>query len=71
VCRKRQVGKILENGPQVSEYCLKLTELPGLNQPETMEMLAHYHVWFKYNNSFLDLIRKNHADFVDWVIQNK
>jgi len=66
-----QTRLILENGAQVSEYCLKMTGLPDLNSSETKEMLAYYHAWFKYNGSFLDLIRKNHAEFIDWITVNK
>jgi hypothetical protein len=66
-----QTSIILENEKQVSAYCLKLTELPNLNLPETKEMLAYYQAWFKYNDAFLGLIRANHMDFVDWVSQNK
>ncbi len=66
-----QTSAILENGKQVSEYCLKMAEPPDPNTPETKEMLAYYQTWFKYNGAFLGLIRENHADFIDWVTINK
>jgi len=66
-----QASAILENGKQVSDYCLNLTELPDSNLPETKEMLAYYQAWFKYNGAFLGLIRENHADFVNWIALNK
>jgi hypothetical protein len=65
-----QSSKVLENGPQVFEYCLKMRELPDLDMPETKDMLAFYQDWFKYNGAFLNLIRDDHADFVDWVTSN-
>ena len=65
-----QTRKILDNEKQVSANCLKITKLPDPNSPETREMLTYYHAWFKYNNAFLDLIRKNHPDFIAWVSQN-
>jgi hypothetical protein len=66
-----QTSKVLENEKQVSVYCLQLTELPDPNLTETEEMLAYYQAWFKYNGAFLDLIRENHADFIDWVTLKK
>jgi len=66
-----QTGAILENEKQVSEYCLKMTELPDPNTPETKEMLAYYQTWFKYNGAFLGLIRESHAGFIDWATLNK
>ena len=66
-----QTRIILENEKQVSAYCLRMTELPNPNMPETKEMLVYYHVWFKYNGAFLDLIRNNHAGFIDWVVLNE
>jgi hypothetical protein len=66
-----QTSTILENEKQVSAYCLKMTELPNPNMPETKEMLAYNQSWFKYNDAFLGLIRANHADFIDWVALNK
>ncbi len=62
---------ILENEKQVSEYCLKMAGMPNLNTSETKEMLAYYAAWFKYNSAFLDLIRNNHAEFIDWVEINQ
>jgi hypothetical protein len=66
-----QANVILEKKKQVSAYCLKMTELPNSNMPETREMLAYYQAWFKYNDAFLGMIRVNHADFIDWVALNK
>ena len=66
-----QTSIILENEKQVAAYCLKTTELPNPNMPETKEMLAYYQTWFKYNDAFLGLIRENHAAFIDWVMLNK
>ena len=66
-----QTSTILENEKQVSEYCLKLIELPDLSRPETKEMLAYYQTWFKYNAAFLGLIRENHADFINWIAANQ
>lgn len=65
-----QTSIMLENEKQISAYCLKMTELPSPNMPETKEILAYYHAWFKYNDAFLGLIRENHADFIDWVTLN-
>jgi hypothetical protein len=66
-----ETSAILEKEKQVSAYCLKVTELPDPNTPETKEMLAYYQIWFKYNGAFLGLIRENHVDFIDWVTLNK
>jgi hypothetical protein len=66
-----QTRIIFENEKQVSAYCLNMTESPNPNMPETKEILAYYHAWFKYNDAFLGLIRKNHADFINWVVPNK
>jgi hypothetical protein len=65
-----ETSKILENEKQVAAICLKMTELPDLNMPETKEMLAYYHAWFKYNNAFLELIRKDHPAFIEWISTN-
>jgi hypothetical protein len=64
-----QASVPLEKGKQVSAYCLTLTGLPNLATSETKEMLAYYKFWFKYNGAFLDLIRKDHTDFIDWVLK--
>jgi hypothetical protein len=66
-----QTRTIFENEKPVFDYCLKMTELPNQNNPETKDMLAYYQAWFKYNGAFLGLIRANHADFIDWVTLNK
>jgi hypothetical protein len=62
---------ILENEKQVSEYCLTMSGMPNLDTSETKEMLAYYAAWFKYNSAFLDLIRGDHAEFIDWVEINQ
>ena len=59
---------ILEKEKQVSEYCLTLIALPDIDTAQTKEMLAYYNAWFKYNGVFLDLIREDHAEFIDWVL---
>ncbi|MDD5393157.1 MAG: hypothetical protein PHE17_09080 [Thiothrix sp.] len=66
-----ETAAILKTGKQVSEYCLKMTELPKPNAPKTKEMLDYYQAWFKYNCAFLGLIRDNHAGFIDWVTNNQ
>ena len=66
-----QTRIIYENEKPVSAYCLKLTELPNPNTPETREMLAYYQAWFKHNGAFLGLIREYHAEFIDWMVLNK
>jgi hypothetical protein len=48
-----------------------MTQLPDPNLPETKELLAFYRVWFKYNGAFLDLIRDDHTDFIDWIMLNE
>lgn len=62
---------ILEKGDQVFKYCLQVTSLPVPEKQETKDMLAYYQTWFKYNGAFLGLIRKDHADFIDWVMQSQ
>jgi hypothetical protein len=62
---------ILENEKRVSEYCLTMAAVPNLDTVETKEILAYYAAWFKYNSAFLDLIRDNHAEFIDWVEINQ
>ena len=59
---------ILENEKQVSEYCLTLTALPDIGTARAKEMQAYYNAWFKYNGVFLDLIRDDHAEFINWVL---
>jgi hypothetical protein len=66
-----ETNAILEAGPQVSKYCLKLTALPDLATSGTKDMLVYYQTWFKYNGAFLDLIRNDHVSFIEWVEQNK
>ena len=65
-----ETQKILGNESQVSEYILKLTEMPDLQASETQEFLAYYRVWFKYNGAFLKLIRAEHGAFIEWVTQD-
>lgn len=65
-----ETQKILEDENQVSEYCLTLTELPDLSMPEAQKMLAHYGTWFKYNNAFVELVKSDHSEFINWVAQN-
>lgn len=62
---------ILESGPQVSDYCLALTTLPDLAQDEAKTMLAYYKTWLQYNGAFAELIRADHAAFIDWVRQSQ
>lgn len=62
---------LLQNEKPVTGDCVEMTRLPDLNLPETKELLAYYRAWFKYNGAFLDLIRKDHKDFIDWVTSNK
>jgi hypothetical protein len=66
-----QALEILKTEKRVSASCLGLTELPDPNNPATQEILAYYQAWFKYNGAFLDLVRANHAGFIDWVNQGK
>lgn len=66
-----QAGAILETGPRVSAYCLKLTALPDQPTSDAQDMLAYYQTWFKYNGAFLELIRNDHADFIEWVEQGR
>ena len=65
-----ETQKILGNESQVSEYILKLTEMPDLQASEAQEFLAYYRVWFKYNGAFLKLIRAEHGAFIEWVTQD-
>jgi hypothetical protein len=67
----KQASASLENEKQVSEYCLKMTELPNSNIHKTKELLAYYQTWFKYNDAFLGLIREDHVDFINWISANK
>jgi hypothetical protein len=62
---------ILQNEKPVTGDCANMTQLPDTSLPETKELLAYYRAWFKYNDAFLDFIRKDHADFIDWVISNE
>ena len=62
---------ILQNEKPVTGDCVNMTQLPDPNLSETKELLAYYRAWFKYNGAFLDLIRKEHADFIDWVMSNE
>ena len=62
---------LLENEKPVSGDCVTMTQLPDPNLPETKELLAYYQAWFKYNGAFLDLIRNDHTDFIDWVLSNE
>ncbi len=62
---------LLQNEKPVTGDCVMMTQLPDPNLPETQELLAYYRAWFKYNGAFLDLIRKDHADFIDWVMLTK
>lgn len=62
---------LLQNEKPVTRDCVKMTQLPDLDLPETKELLAYYRAWFKYNGAFLDLIRTDHKDFIDWVMSNK
>ena len=63
-----RVLTILEKGNQIFEYCLNMTGLPDSDKQETKEMLAYYQTWFKYNGAFLGLIRKDHVEFINWVL---
>ena len=65
-----EAQKTLQNEKQVSEYALTLTELPDPAKPDTLELLAYYRTWFKYNGAFLELIRSDHEVFIDWVTQD-
>jgi|WetSurMetagenome_2_1015567.scaffolds.fasta_scaffold196586_2 hypothetical protein len=58
---------ILDSEKQVTAYCLTLTGLPDPARPETKAMLAFYKTWFKFNGTFLNLVRDQHAAFIDWV----
>jgi hypothetical protein len=62
---------ILQDEKPVTGDCVNMTQLPDTSLPETKELLAYYRAWFKYNGAFLDIIRKDHADFIDWVISNE
>lgn len=62
---------LLQNEKPVRGDCVRMTQLPDRNLPETKELLAYYRAWFKYNGAFLNLIRKDHKDFIDWVMSNK
>lgn len=62
---------LLQNEKPVTGDCVMMTQLPDLNLPETKELLAYYRAWFKYNGAFLNLIRKDHKDFIDWVMLNE
>lgn len=62
---------ILGTGETISAYCLTLTALPDLSQGETQNLLAYYRAWFQYNGAFLNLIRTDHAGFIDWVRSNQ
>jgi hypothetical protein len=62
---------ILQNEKPVAGDCVNMAQLPDTNLPETKELLAYYRAWFKYNGAFLDFIRKDHADFIEWVISNE
>ena len=59
---------LLQNEKPVPGDCFTMTQLPERNLPETKDLLAYYRAWFKYNGAFLDLIREDHADFIDWVM---
>lgn len=65
-----ETQKILEDEKLISEYCLTLTDLPDLNTPEAKKMLAYYNTWFKYNNAFVELVKSDHSEFINWVVQN-
>ena len=65
-----ETQKIFEDEKLVSEYCLTLTNLPDLNTPEAQKMLAYYKAWFKYNNAFVELVKSDHSEFINWVTQN-
>ena len=65
-----ETQKILEDEKLISEYCLTLTDLPDLNTPEAKKMLAYYNTWFKYNNAFVELVKSDHSEFINWVAQN-
>jgi hypothetical protein len=45
--------------------------LPNTTLPEIKALLAYYRAWFKFKGAFLDLICKDHADFIDWAISNE
>jgi hypothetical protein len=62
---------LLQNEKPVTGDCVNMTQLPDPNLPETKELLAYYRAWFKYNGAFLDMIRKDHTDFIDWVMSNE
>lgn len=65
-----QAQKILQNEGRISEFALKLTEMPNAQAPEIKEFLAYYRTWFKYNGAFLGLIRSTHGAFIEWVTQD-
>jgi len=62
---------LLQNEKPVTGDCVMMTQLPDPNLPETKELIAYYRAWFKYNGAFLEFIRKDHKDFIDWVILNE
>lgn len=62
---------LLQNEKPVTGDCVTMTQVPDRNLPETKALLAYYRAWFKYNGAFLDLIRKDHKDFIDWVMANQ
>ncbi len=62
--------KILQNESRVSEFSLKMTEMPNSQAPETKEFLAYYRAWFKYNGAFLGLVSADHGAFIEWVTQD-
>lgn len=66
-----QARRILMTGRRVSQSCLALTALPDLDQNETKELLAYYGTWFQYNGTFVGLIRRDHAAFMDWILANQ
>jgi len=61
---------LLQNEKPGTSDCVDMTELPDTNLPETQELIAYYQAWFKYNGVFLDLIRRDHKGFIDWVLTN-
>ena len=63
--------QLLQNEKPVTGDCVTMTQLPDPNLPETEELIAYYSAWFKYNGAFLEFIRKDHKDFIDWVILNE
>lgn len=61
---------LLEKGETISTFVLALSTLPDLSQSETQQMLAYYNAWFSHNGTFLNLIRADHAAFIDWILSN-